>query len=94
MARFRNGVFVGFAWTHDGGGISSRHEALLFSYHPPTSITWTKALYWSRPTKRWCPSASRWVASGRRLGGLSVYLPVLGGLNWRWQKPMEKQNHD
>jgi len=77
---FNNGFKIGFNWVH-GNGRTSKTSACLAAYHPPSSITWLWALYWSKP-EGWKPSA------GKLWNGAYVRLPLVGALELRWQRAM------
>lgn len=77
---FGNGFKIGFNWVHSNGR-TSRASAVIAAYHPPCSITWLWALYWCKPYGL-MPSA------GKFWRGLYVRLPLIGGLELRWQKAM------
>lgn len=85
---FRNGLAIGFNWCWSQG-TSSRTSATLAAYHPPSSITWVWALYWSKPRKLlFIPS----VYFRRGLyGRFAINLPLVGGLDFSWQPRMERK---
>jgi hypothetical protein len=80
---FSNGFHIGFNWVHCNG-ITSKTSAVIAGYHPPSSITWLWALYWSKPAG-WKPSA------GKLFRGAYVRLPMLGALELRWQSSMPRK---
>jgi hypothetical protein len=88
---FRNGLSLGFSWTH-GNGCSSKTSAMIASFHPPRSITWLWAVYWIKPRWNTTPHATR----GHR--SWSIGLPLLGSLMLITQaemlRPDTRKGHD
>jgi hypothetical protein len=82
--RFSNGFSIGFNWVH-GNGQTSKTSAILAGYHPPRSITWRWALYWNKP-------AGRKTSAGRVFKGVYVRLPLIGGIELRWQETMLRKH--
>lgn len=81
---FANGLSVGFNWVH-GNGKTSKTSACLIGYHPPKSVTWRWAIYWEKPSNALAPpSFNKWCGPGGH-GFVSVQLPIIGGLTFRWQ---------
>lgn len=88
LLRWR-GFDIGFTWTYDGTGFSSKRSAAIAGYHPRDSITWRWALYWQRPTLRTLFKLSKNL---HRLGSAhksyNVTLPVVGGFSLALQETM------
>ena len=82
--RFNNGLSIGFDWVHNGRDASSKSSALLASYHPPQDPQWRWALYWERAQTFQLPKIRKWGTN--RFGSMSIALPIVGGLCYRWQK--------
>ena len=80
---FTNGLRIGFNWVH-GNGRTSKTSATLAGYHPPRSITWLWALYWNKPFGL-VPK----IGSFR--DGVYIRLPIVGGLELRWQEEMKRK---
>lgn len=56
----KNGLFVGLERTFSNNG-PSNHTWVLASRHYPWSITWSWALYWTKPMWLGCGSHFSWL---------------------------------
>lgn len=80
------GHFFGWMWVHSNGD-SSRTSACIASCHPPTSITWTWAMYYHKPKKGWR------LRPGfhKTYNGWHLTTPLMGSFSFSRQEPMNRK---